>query len=288
MTKLFYLTVGLLLLAGIFGLLHRFSSAWERHRFFREGFRTDVLWWYFRFTVVDAAGRIAFLVPAVLLGLALGFRAEDVKDGYRGFGPLAALPAAPQVVLFLLVFDFSLYWNHRLFHSGRWWKYHSVHHAPEIVDWLSAIRVHPVNEILGNILSLLPVLALGFNPELVAPFGVVAGFYALVVHADLDWDFGPFRHVIASPAFHRWHHSKNVEAWDKNFGALFPVWDVIFGTFYLPRGLRAENFGIHDPMPVSLWGQLAQPFRRTRPAAPQPMPHGPPPRSPVIICHDFL
>lgn len=261
MTKLFHLTVGLLLLAIIFGLLHRFSDARRRQRFFREGFGTDVLWWYFRFAVVDAVGRLAFLVPAVLLGLALGFRAEDVKDGYRGFGPLAALPTGPQVLLFLLVFDLSLYWNHRLFHRGRWWKYHAVHHAPEILDWLSAIRVHPVNEILGNLLSLLPVLALGFNPELVAPFGGIAGFYALVVHADLDWDFGPFRHVIASPAFHRWHHSKDAEAVDKNFAALFPVWDVLFGTFYMPRGQRPGNFGIPDPMPKSLWGQLRQPFR---------------------------
>ena len=178
--------------------------------------------------------------------------------------PLATLPAGPQIFLFLLLFDCSLYWNHRLFHTGRWWKYHAIHHAPEILDWLSAVRVNPVNDFVGNLLSLIPILVLGFNPELVVPFGVVVGFYALVVHADLDWDFGPFRHVIASPAFHRWHHSKDTEAWDKNFAALFPVWDVLFGTFYLPRGKRPANFGIHDPMPKSLWGQLTQPFRHTK------------------------
>ena len=272
MRKLFDLTLGLVALAGIFGLLHRVTDARQRQRFFREGFRTDVLWWYFRFTIVSAVGNLAFLVPAIPLALALGFRLEDFKDGYHGFGPLAQLPAGIQVPLFLLLFDFSLYWNHRLFHQGRWWKYHSIHHAPEIVDWLSAIRVHPVNEILGNLLSLLPVLALGFNPEFVLPFGIIAGFYALVVHADLDWDFGPFRHVIASPAFHRWHHSKDREAWDKNFAALFPVWDVLFGTFYLPRGKRPGNFGIHNPMPKSLWGQLAQPFRRPKSAAETPLP----------------
>ena len=272
MTKLLHLTIGLLLLAGIFGLLHRYSDARQRQRFLRAGFRTDVLWYYFRFTVVDALGRVTFLLPALPLALVLGLRLEDYKDGYHGFGPLADLPAGPQVLLFLLVFDFSLYWNHRLFHSGRWWKYHAIHHAPEIVDWLSAIRVHPVNELLGNLLSLWPVLVLGFNPELVIPFGIIASFYALVVHADLDWDFGPFRHVIASPVFHRWHHSKDEAAWDKNFAALFPVWDVLFGTFYLPRGKRPDNFGIHDPMPKSLWGQLAQPFRRPKSAVETPLP----------------
>lgn len=128
--------------------------------------------------------------------------------------------------------------------------------------WPSAIRAHPVNEVVGNILSLLPVLMLGFDASLVAPFGVLAGFYAVLVHADLDWDFGPFRHVIASPVFHRWHHSKDSEVWDKNFAALFPFWDVLFGTFYLPRGKRPGNSGIHARMPESLWGQLAHPFRK--------------------------
>jgi sterol desaturase/sphingolipid hydroxylase (fatty acid hydroxylase superfamily) len=262
MTKILNLSIGLLLLALIFGLLHRFSGARRRQAFFRRGFRTDVAWWYFRFFVMDVVGRFAFLLPAIPLALLLGWHLEDFKDGYHGFGPLAALPPVAQVVLFILIFDFSLYWNHRLFHSGRWWKYHSVHHAPEIVDWLSAVRVHPVNEVLGNILSLLPVLLLGFDPTLVAPFGIIAGFYALVVHVDLNWDLGLFRYVIASPVFHRWHHSKDAEAWDKNFAALFPFWDVLFGTFYMPRGKVPGNFGIHEPMSESLWGQLAHPFRK--------------------------
>lgn len=269
------LTVGLVVVGAIFGLLHRFSDARHRQRFFREEFRTDVLWWYFRFTIGSALTNLSFLVGAIPLALALGLRMEDFKAGYHGFGPLASLPAGPQVILFLLLFDFSLYWNHRLFHSGRWWKYHAIHHSPEIVDWLSAVRVHPLNDFMGNLLSLVPILLLGFNPSLVAPFGVIVGFYALVVHADLDWDLGPLRYVIVSPAFHRWHHSKDTEAVDKNFAALFPIWDVLFGTFYMPRGKRPGNFGIPETMPKSLWGQLIQPFRRVKsdaqPKSPNPL-----------------
>jgi sterol desaturase/sphingolipid hydroxylase (fatty acid hydroxylase superfamily) len=64
--------------------------------------------------------------------------------------PLAALPFAAQAVFLLVVSDFMLYWIHRLFHGGGWWKYHAVHHAPEEVDWLSAARFHPVNLVLGT------------------------------------------------------------------------------------------------------------------------------------------
>ena len=32
-------------------------------------------------------------------------------------------------------------------------------------------------------------------------------FYAIFVHASVNWDFGPLRYVVATPVFHRWHHS---------------------------------------------------------------------------------
>src|SRR5207302_10436670 len=52
----------------------------------------------------------------------------------------AALPFWLQVVLYLVISDFLLYWIHRIFHGPRMWKYHAVHHSSEHVDWVSAAR----------------------------------------------------------------------------------------------------------------------------------------------------
>jgi len=122
--------------------------------------------------------------------------------------------------------------------------------------------VHPVNELVNRVAQVLPILLLGFNPVLTLAAAPVLTLYAIFLHANVNWDFGPFRLVLASPAFHRWHHSRDREAWDKNFAGLLPAWDWLFGTLYLPRDRVPANFGIHEPMPPGLLGQLRQPFTR--------------------------
>jgi sterol desaturase/sphingolipid hydroxylase (fatty acid hydroxylase superfamily) len=66
-----------------------------------------------------------------------------------------------------------------------------------------------------------------------------------------------------SPRFHRWHHTDETEARDKNFAGLLPLWDILFGTYYMPKGRRPFHFGTSTPVPAGLFGQLAFPFRRT-------------------------
>ena len=82
------------------------------------------------------------------------------------------------------------------------------------------------------------------------------------MHANVAWDFGPLRYVIASPRFHRWHHADDAQGRDHNFAGLLPLWDFLFGTLYLPRERSAEVFGTGaDPVPPNLLGQLLYPFR---------------------------
>jgi sterol desaturase/sphingolipid hydroxylase (fatty acid hydroxylase superfamily) len=78
---------------------------------------------------------------------------------------------------------------------------------------------------------------------------------------------------LASPVFHRWHHTSEAEGLDKNFASTFPILDVIFGTYYMPRGRLPEQFGNGEAdYPDDFWGQLVHPFRwRPKPAqAPAP------------------
>ena len=90
--------------------------------------------------------------------------------------------------------------------------------------------------------------------------------YAILVHANVGWDLGPLRRVIASPRFHRWHHTSQAEGCDKNFSGLLPIWDLLFGSYYMPAARAPSEFGAGDePVPAGLWRQLAYPFRRPKP-----------------------
>jgi sterol desaturase/sphingolipid hydroxylase (fatty acid hydroxylase superfamily) len=122
--------------------------------------------------------------------------------------------------------------------------------------------VHPVNHLVTSFLQAAPLVLLGFNPLVTLSTAPFFTLYAIFLHARVNWDFGPLRYVIATPRFHRWHHCRDREAWDKNFAGLFPFWDLLFGTFYMPKGQVPEDFGIHEPMPNHLPGQLWAPFRR--------------------------
>ena len=119
-----------------------------------------------------------------------------------------------------------------------------------------------MNDALARILQAVPIVALGFNVTSVSLFSFFTTLYAITLHANLNWSYGPFRYLVASPAFHRWHHTSAEEGRDKNFAGFFPLWDLLFGTFYMPKGEQPEVFGVDDPVPTGLLGQLIYPFRR--------------------------
>lgn len=262
------LTAGFLILAaGFFVLEKLFVGAPHRGRWGRDG-RTDLLYWFFTplvtKTVTRGAVGVAFVLAMAAMGASLDRAAiEASRDRIlAGFGPLARQPRWLQAVEVVFLADLIGYWSHRLFHTGRLWPFHAVHHSSEQVDWLSAVRVHPVNDAVSKVFQVVPFLFLGFSPLVVAGFVPVLTLYAILLHANVNWTFGPLRHVLASPVFHRWHHTREADAIDTNFAGMFPVIDIVFGTFYMPRGKVPTDFGVAETLPRSFLGQLAYPFRR--------------------------
>lgn len=255
--------VALVLLGGIFFVIERIVGRGRNRQqpVFRAGWLTDVVYLFVTVLVTKPFVRLMIIVPAVLLVLASVVPLETFRSGsYRGFGPLSRQPLWLQTIQIYLLVDFIGYWTHRMFHDSRLWPFHAVHHSSEDLDWLSSIRVHPVNDLVNKLCQASPVLLLGFNPIVTLTAGPVLTFYAIFIHANVNWDFGPLRYVIATPVFHRWHHSREREAWDTNFSGLLPIWDILFGTFYMPWDRFPENFGICEPMPAGFLGQLWEPF----------------------------
>jgi sterol desaturase/sphingolipid hydroxylase (fatty acid hydroxylase superfamily) len=180
--------------------------------------------------------------------------------------PLIANQPQWMLILEMLVFgDLIAYWSHRAFHSGRLWPFHAVHHSSRELDWLSSVRLHPVNEMLGRSLQVIPFVLLGFPITLLVAYVPFLTFYALLEHANINWSFGPLRYVISTPLFHRWHHTSESEGLDKNFAGLFPFWDMLFGTFYMPDGQVPSEFGVHgQKFPETFVGQMIYPFASQR------------------------
>ena len=171
---------------------------------------------------------------AVLFGITT---ADGLIAFYEnGHGPLAALPLVAQMIMFLVGEDVITYWSHRLFHGAPLWKYHAVHHSSEELEWISAARFHPVNLFFGGVIADVVLLLAGISPNVFVVLGPITIAHSAFVHANLNWTLGPFKYVIASPVFHRWHHTAADRGGEKNFAATFPILDLLFGTFYMPAG----------------------------------------------------
>lgn len=260
-------TVTLLWMAGlgvVFALLSRRypcnpGMAWWRDR---RAAAADFCYWLL-LPLLTRMLRLTLLSAGMIWLLGIHDEAAARDFLMQGYGPLADIPVWAQALLILLLQDVYLYWMHRFFHSGSAWRYHAVHHSPKTLDWMSTSRFHVINSLLSFVMADIIMLLAGFSPAafvLLAPFNTA---FSAFVHANLRWTFGPFRYVIASPVFHRWHHTAVREGGMKNFAPTFPVLDILFGTFYMPRDRLPAEYGIDDPhMPESFFGQLVYPFRR--------------------------
>jgi sterol desaturase/sphingolipid hydroxylase (fatty acid hydroxylase superfamily) len=238
-------------------LLETLWPSVPRRAVIRRGTGSDALWYVVGSNFGRAITPYVLHFTLVPVMLAYGMTAEQF---YRGFGPVAALPFWVQVVLVFVLADFLSYWQHRLFHRPALWSIHAVHHSSTELDWLSSGRFHPLNEIGAQLIYVTPLIACGFSPLAflaLVPFTI---WYAVLLHANVRLTFGPLRYVVASPVFHRWHHTFEQEGRDKNFGGLLAIWDVAFGTFHMPRGRVATVFGVDDPVPDGFLRQLAYPF----------------------------
>jgi sterol desaturase/sphingolipid hydroxylase (fatty acid hydroxylase superfamily) len=198
--------------------------------------------------------------PMKLLAVAVIVGTEHVVPHAVGLA-IDGQPVWLQVIEAALIGDFGIYAMHRAMHSPALWRYHAVHHSAEEMDWLVAVRFHPVELVLMQSASVFPLYVLGFSAEALGLYGAVHAWQSLLVHSNTRFRLGPLRYIFVSPAFHHWHHANERQAYDKNFASLFAFWDVLFGTLHLPVGLRPNAFGVDERIPAGPVELLRHPFR---------------------------
>ena len=146
--------IGLLVLAAIFFVIERIVGRGRNRAqpVFRSGWLTDVVYWFTTILFTKPFVRLMLILPLSVLILANVTSLDVVKLGtYAGYGPLSRQPIWLQAIQIYLLVDFTAYWTHRLFHRGRWWPFHAVHHSSEDLDWLGSLRVHPVNDLVNKL-----------------------------------------------------------------------------------------------------------------------------------------
>ncbi len=239
----------------LFVLIVPFEKMFPRHRgqkIRRRGVGTDLGYALatpiLQIVGVVTAGAVGLLSFAWLPGLLVS--------------PLVhRLPPVVAALLAVVLFDLAVYWAHRWAHEvPALWRFHAVHHSPEHMDWISGFRSHPVDGlVIGPAVVFL--LTAGFQPELTGALAAVNIVTGLFLHANVRWRWRPLHRVVATPEFHHWHHANEADAHCSNYSGFLPIWDVVFGTFYVPANKRPVRYGVDEPMPEGMVAQLVGPVR---------------------------
>lgn len=165
--------------------------------------------------------------------------------------------------IWLAMRDFFYYWLHRLQHASKWlWAEHALHHADDHLNVTTSFRHHWLETPLTVVFVNVPLMLL-LRPPIIT-LTVVASILSMTEftnHMNLRIGLGRFNWLVATPQSHRIHHSVLEKHFDKNFAAFFPVWDVIFGTYYAPQKNEYPATGLTPAERVQTVGQaLFLPF----------------------------
>jgi sterol desaturase/sphingolipid hydroxylase (fatty acid hydroxylase superfamily) len=241
------LAVGIVLLFLVFVPLEKLFAL-RAQKVFRRGFGTDLTHFVVNNLLVTLA-TIGIVVVAALPFLWI-----------RSFGLADLLPDAVAVALAFVSVLVGGYWGHRFTHEIPFlWRFHAVHHSVEQMDWVASGRLHPIDAAFVQACGLVPLFLLGYDGAVFVGVAVFLALVAIFQHANVRLRFPVVRWIVNTPEWHHWHHARDPEARDKNYG--LPVIDLVFGTAYLPKGKRATEFGIPDPVPeIGYVRHLAYPF----------------------------
>jgi sterol desaturase/sphingolipid hydroxylase (fatty acid hydroxylase superfamily) len=202
----------------------------QRHMIWRDLISTAVQ----TFVAAAILGAIVLPVlrylPETFLGRRFLFGLSDQ------LGPLWV-----QVLAVFLLSSFWQYWIHRLEHYNDFlWKLHGYHHSVTHIQISNVLVSNPLDWALRNALGGLVLGIVGFNPFAIVLAGALSLGYGDFSHCGADVKGGWLNYIFNGPEVHRWHHSTEFPDDPKfrygcNFGVGVTFWDLLFGTFYLPK-----------------------------------------------------
>jgi sterol desaturase/sphingolipid hydroxylase (fatty acid hydroxylase superfamily) len=236
----------------------------RKQKVMREGLLQDVFYFF-----------LSGLLPAIVLVVtnAAVIHACRFVIPAEWFAWVASQPVWMRVLAILVVGDFSYYWAHRWAHEVPvLWRIHAIHHSSTQLDWAVATRAHPLEISYVRAITFVPVFALGLIDTSHAQQSVLLTavvsfntFWGFFIHANVKWRLAPIEKLISTPRFHHWHHANDgIDVANKNYAALFPIWDRLFGSLHMPVASFPETYGSTTALPSGILKQLMFPFGRAR------------------------
>jgi sterol desaturase/sphingolipid hydroxylase (fatty acid hydroxylase superfamily) len=251
------LVVWLALLCAIFLPLERLASV-RPQRVLRREFATDLVWYFVN-------GLVAGLILGVPVAALATWSRKLMPSGFLEW--TGNLPIWVRVVAGFVVGDLGYYLYHRICHHVPWlWRFHAVHHSAQDMDFLVNTRAHPLDLVAGRLAGLVPLYLLGLAGPVGAKgtwvpiiIGLFGNFWGFFIHSNLRVRLGPIEWLLSTPSFHHWHHTQRGPI-NRNFAAMVPGLDRLFGTHHNPPGQWPDSYGIEESMPDDVGGQLLDPF----------------------------
>ncbi|HYM20955.1 MAG TPA: sterol desaturase family protein [Candidatus Kapabacteria bacterium] len=206
------------------------------------------------------------LVQSYILGIAISFLIQWI-DSLSGISRLHIVTnwgLGWQLLFFLVIHDFYIYWFHRFQHHSKYfWRIHEAHHSTHDVDWLSGSRSHSIEILINQGIEFGLIVLLGAPPEIPVIKAAVDAIWGMYIHSNINIHTGLLQHIINGPEMHRWHHATDDDAHNKNFSTKLAVWDWMFGTAFLPKKRKPEGYGLGYPnFPEGYLGQHLYAFRK--------------------------
>ena len=169
--------------------------------------------------------------------------------------------------IYVLILDCADYWRHRLSHQYRWWyAIHSVHHAQRQMTFWSDDRNHVLDDIIAFGWFIVLGLLIGIPPMQFPLIILLLRLLESISHANARISFGWMgNRLLISPRFHRAHHGiRAAGRTSSNYGAIFPLWDMVFGTADFSVEYRhTGDPSAEEAMATGTWiQQQAAGFRR--------------------------
>jgi sterol desaturase/sphingolipid hydroxylase (fatty acid hydroxylase superfamily) len=176
----------------------------------------------------------------------------------HGWGLVWAIPA------YLLAMDLAEYLFHRAQHA--WpplWAMHSLHHSETALNVTTTLRHFWLEAAIKGVF-VYPCVAIVFKPSaIVTAVWLGAAYWNFVAHMNLRLSFGRLWPVLNSPQYHRIHHAADPAYLNRNFVALFPVFDLVFGTCRRPLPDEYPIVGLPGgEAPANLIEAILWPLRR--------------------------
>ena len=199
--------------------------------------------------------------------LTLIFAVVEIVSFSRHWIPITSLwpsnfPIVAQLLIAGLIIDFGLWFMHWLSHKvDGLWRLHGLHHSSERLYWLNGERRHPISAVLLASPGLMVTIFLGAPASIIGAWFAIVAVHLAFQHANIDYSIGVFRKILGVAEVHRWHHKREYQDAQVNFGELWMIWDQLFGTYREGKnGVIVGDVGLVEAMPDTYIAQLTWPF----------------------------